>query len=232
MTGVAVIVVVVVFAVAVDRSVSRWDMVGPALVCVAAMIVVLIPTHLPYLAVHRAWDATWPPRAMVAMSADLRSYVSAPPLSTDAYASLLPFSDRPGGHELRLFPGLVLPALALVGGMGTVRSVAAPAARAVRIIFGVLCGVAIILSLGPYLVIPGTGADPVAISRALPCGSGWAGMRVPARFALLAVLAATPLAALGAIWIGERIARSRRVQRWRAWIPAFVSLGARRVVPR
>ena len=225
MTSVAVIVVVVVFAVAVDRSVSRWDMVGPALVCVAAMMVVLIPTHLPYLAVHRAWDATWPSRAIVAMSADLRSYVSAPPLSTDAYASLLPFSDRPGGHELRLFPGLVLPALALIGGMGTVRSVAAPAARAVRIIFGVLCGVAIILSLGPYLVIPGTSAriplPYLALYHAVP---GWAGMRVPARFALLAVLAATPLAALGAIWIGERIARSRRVQRWRAWIPAFVSL--------
>ena len=225
MTSVAVVVVVVVFAVAVDRSVSRWDMVRPALVCVAAMMVVLVPTHLPYLAVHRAWDATWTPRAMVGMSADLRSYVSAPPLSTDAYASLLPFSDRPGGHERRLFPGLVLPALALVGGMGTVRSVAAPTARAVRIIFGVLCGVAVILSLGPYLVIPGTSAriplPYLALHYAVP---GWAGMRVPARFALLAVLAATPLAALGAIWIGERIARSRRVQRWRAWIPALVSL--------
>jgi len=115
-------------------------------------------------------------------------------------------------------------ALALLGGMGTVRSVAAPAARAVRIIFGVLCGVAIILSLGPYLVIPGTARIPLpylALHYAVP---GWAGMRVPARFALLAVLAATPLAALGAIWIGERIARSRRVQRWNAWIPAFVSL--------
>ena len=224
MTSVAVVVVVAVFAVAVDRSVSRWDMVGPALVCVAAMMVVLIPAHLPYLAVHRAWDATWSPRAMVAMSADLRSYVSPPPLSTDAYASLLPLSDRPGGNELRLFPGLVLPALALVGGLGTVRSVAAPAARAVRIIFGILCGVAIILSLGPYLVIPGTVRIPLpylALHYAVP---GWAGMRVPARFALLAVLAATPLAALGAIWIGERIAWSRRAQRWRAWIPAFVSL--------
>ena len=224
MTSVAVIVVVMVFAVAVDRSVSRWDMVRPALVCVAAMMVVLVPTHLPYLAVHRAWDATWTPRAMVGMSADLRSYVSAPPLLTDAYASLLRFSDRPGGHELRLFPGLVMPVLALLGGMGTVRSVAAPAARAVRIIFGVLCGVAIILSLGPYLVIPGTARIPLpylALHYVVP---GWAGMRVPARFALLAVLAATPLAALGAIWIGERIARSRGVQRWNAWVPAFVSL--------
>ena len=45
-----------------------------------------------------------------------------------------------------------------------------------------------------------------------------------ARFAFLAVLAATPLAALGAIWIGERIAWSRRVQRWNTWVPAFVSL--------
>jgi hypothetical protein len=225
MTSVAVIVVVVVFAIAVDRSASRWEMVWPALVCAAAVMVVLVPTHLPYLAVHRAWDASWTPRAMVGMSADLRSYVSAPPLSSDAYASLLQFSDRPGGHELRLFPGLVLPVLALLGGMGTVTTVAAPIARAVRIIFGVLCGVAVILSLGPYLVIPGTSAriplPYLALHYAVP---GWAGMRVPARFALLAVLAATPLAALGAIWIGERIARSRRVQRWRARIPALVSL--------
>jgi hypothetical protein len=53
----------------------------------------------------------------------------------------------------------------------------------VRIIFGVLCGVAIILSLGPLPRHPRyRRGSRCHISRSL-CGSGWAGMRVPARFA-------------------------------------------------
>jgi len=54
-----------------------------------------------------------------------------------------------------LFPGLLLPALVLLGLAVRVRGVAPAEVRRARRIFGLVALVAFVLSLGPYLVVWG-----------------------------------------------------------------------------
>src|SRR5688572_22706520 len=103
------------YAIVVDRGLLGRAMATRVAAFVVASVVVLLPTHFPYLEVQRAWEAGWTTGAMVGYSADLQSYLSAPALVNDLYVSLFRPVTPAGAHERLLFPGLVLPALVLLG---------------------------------------------------------------------------------------------------------------------
>ena len=211
------------YVLAIDRRPLGRAMIGPAAAFVAASGAVLLPLHVGYLQVQRAWQAAWTPGAMAGYSADLQSYLAAPPLVNDLYVAwfrpLVPI----GAHERLLFPGLLLPALVLLGGFARVRDVPAAEVRRARRLFGVLLAVAFVLSLGPYLVVWGVNTwiplPYLGLYHVIP---GWSAMRVPARFAFLLVLAAVPLSALGVQVLTERVS-SRVGSAWRRWVPGGVA---------
>src|SRR6266850_253994 len=216
MLTVAVALYVGYYAWAVDRGRPGRALVTRAAAFVVASLVVLLPFHLPYLEIHRAWEAAWTPGALAGFSADVQSYLSASPLVNDLYVSLFRPVTPIGAHERLLFPGLLLPALVLLGFFARARDVAAAEARRVRRLFGLVLAVAFVLSLGPYLVLWGVNTRmPMPYLLLYYVVPTWSAMRVPARFAFLVLVALIPLSALGAQVVAERMAALHAGATWR-----------------
>jgi hypothetical protein len=226
--GMMLTVAVVLYAgyhvAAIDRALLGRAMATRAAAFVVASVVVLLPSHYGYLEVHRAWQAAWTPGAMAGYSADPQSYLSAPALVNDVYVRLFRPVTPVGAHERLLFPGLILPALVLLGSFARVRGVAEKEVRRVRRLFGLILVAAFVLSLGPYLVVWGVNTriplPYLGLHYVIP---GWSAMRVPARFAFLVLLAAVPLSALGVQVLAERVAGLRASATWRRWAPTAVA---------
>jgi hypothetical protein len=201
------------------RRLTGRAMLWRAAAFALASVVVLLPLHVGYLEVQRAWQASWTPGAMAGYSADLQSYLSAPVLMNDFYVSRFRPVTPVGAHERLLFPGLVLPALVLLGCLARVHGIPAHHVRSARRLFGLILVVAFVLSLGPYLVVWGVNTRvPLPYLGLYYVVPGWSAMRVPARFAFLVLLAAVPLSALGVQALAERVAR------WGRWAPVTVSV--------
>jgi hypothetical protein len=103
-----------------------------------------------------------------------------------------------------LFPGFVLSFLVVVGTLAGTKCF--PDGRSPRLqrLFRLMLIVAVFLSLGPFLVILGrTTRVPLPYLLFYNLIPGFHAMRVPARFALLATLAASVLAAFGFLKISE-----------------------------
>ena len=225
MMTVAVVVYVGYYTVAVDRGLLRRPLLGKAVAFAIASVLVLLPTHFAYLQVHRAWEASWTPGSMIGYSADVQSYLSAPALVNDVYVSVFRPVIPLGAHERLLFPGLVLPALVLVGLFAGVRGVDPGQVRRARRLFGLIAAVAFVLSLGPYLIVWGFNTHlPMPYLLLYYVVPGWSAMRVPARFAFLVMLALVPLSALGAQVLGERLGAWGSGVRWRRLAPAVVAV--------
>jgi len=227
MTTVAVVLYVGYWAVVADRSLWRLSLLAPVCAFVFASAVVLVPVHLPYFDVSKTWDFTRSLAELRLLSPDLLSYLSPPPLINDAYARMLWNNDIPAVVEKRLFPGLVLPALAVVGSWGRVGALPHDVTRRTRHVFWLIAAAAWLISLGPYLVVAGheTGL-PLPYLFLYDMVPGFASMRLPGRFALLAVLALSPLAALGVLRCGELCRRAVSSRRLSAWLTPAVALGA------
>jgi hypothetical protein len=195
-------------ALVVDRSLLRLPVLTRAAVFLVASLAVLVPVHLPYVEVHRSWQFTRSLSELTALSPDFFSYLAPPQLMNDLYSLVLKFREPVNSGEKRLFPGLVLPVLALLGSFGGVGKVPADRVRRVRRMSWLIMGAGWLISLGPYLSVLGHDTRVplpyLLLYRVVP---GFASMRVPGRFALLVVLAAVPLAALGALRCGEKIAK-------------------------
>jgi hypothetical protein len=216
MLTVAVALYVGYYALAVDRGLLGRALATRAAAFAVATLVVLLPFHLPYLEVRRAWEASWTPGALAGFSADVQSYLSAPPLVNDLYVSRFRPVTPMGAHERLLFPGLLLPALVLLGFFARPRDVAAPEARRVRRLFGLVLAVAFVLSLGPYLMFWGVNTRiPMPYLLLYYVVPTWSAMRVPARFAFLVLVAVVPLSALGAQAVIERVAALSAGATWR-----------------
>ena len=213
--GVGVVVYVAYWLLTVDGACDRVLAVR-GLAIVVATGAILLPLMLPYVGVFRSWEASWAPGGMAGFSADVQSYLSAPALMNDVYVRIFRPVTPAGAHERLLFPGLLLPALVLVGAFVRPRSMAEPEVRRARRLFGCIALVAFVLSLGPYLVIWGRNTRVslpyLGLYHVVP---GWAAMRVPARFAFLLTLALVPLAAMGAQALIERAGALRPTPGWR-----------------
>ena len=197
------------YVLAGDRTIIRQPgMAARVLAFGGASLAVLLPAHLPYLLVSRSWHAAFTTGAMSGFSADVQSYLSATGLLNDWYVALFRSVYPAGAHERLLFPGLLMPALLILGSRLGLDGLAPVECRRLRIVSWLIIVVGFVLSLGPALVLWGwrTGfpLPYLGLYYAVP---GWAGMRVPARFAFLIVLAAIPLTALGAAAVIERVAR-------------------------
>ena len=193
---------VIVFELA-SRPASRADRVRSlgALAAAAAAILLLVgAVALVYLSVRRQYGFRRSSEDWALFSADVRSYVSVPSTVRMWRAWL----NGDGFPERQLFPGLVISigaAAALWPGR---------ARRGVAILYGALAATGFVLSLGP---------EPSAWShRLLPSGPyawlvrvvpGMDGMRVPARLAVIVLMALSVLASLGAARLLARLPRRR-----------------------
>ncbi len=204
-----VVLYVGVYIAAIDRTVLNRAMAVKALAFAGAGLAVLVPVHLPYLWVRNAWGSPWTTGTLAGGSADARSFLSAPFLMNDAYLGLSRAVQPVLEDDKLLFPGLVLPALALLGVLVPPRDLPPARARQARLLFGIVTLAALVLALGPSLTVWGHKTSiplPYLLLQYVP---GWSVTRIPARFVLLAVVAAGPLAALGAMRLTE-LARDRR----------------------
>jgi hypothetical protein len=180
---------------------ERLRLCAQLLVFAGASAVVLLPFHLPYLALQRAWRATRPLPEILFYAPDLASFLVAPPLASDLYLALLrPLAVGLGGNERELFPGLLLPILVIIGLTGRVPGLPADRVRRARWVFGAIVVAGLILALGPYLIVGGRRTHvPLPYLAFYKIVPGWSGMRVPGRFVLLAALGAGPLVALACL---------------------------------
>lgn len=225
MLTVAVVVYAVFYVLTVDRGLLDRAMATRAAAFAIASVVVLLPFEYAHLQVSHAWQVAWTPGAMAGYSADVQSYLSAPALMNEFYVSLFRPVTPAGAHERLLFPGLILPALVVLGCVARVRGVVESEVRRARRLFGLLLALAFVLSLGPYLVVWGVNTRlPLPYLGLYYVIPGWSAMRVPARFAFLLLLAAVPLSAFGAQALAERVAALRPQAAWRRWAPTAVGL--------
>lgn len=212
------------YHVAVDPTLRSRTLLGPTGAFALATVALLAPVHLAYVEVRRAWGTPWTIGALTGGSADLRAFLTAPSLMNDAYVGLSRALNQTPADDQMLFPGLLLPLLALIGACATVPGVAPAEVRRIRWAFGLVAVTATVLSLGPYLVVGGV-KTPIPLPSLLfyYLVPGWDVVRIPARFELLAVLAAAPLAALGVLRCSESVSRWQRSRAWARGAPALTA---------
>jgi hypothetical protein len=193
----------------VDRhELLGWATVPKILAFVGASAVVLVPLHLPYLAVHESWRFERGLDEVMYFSPSPSSYLSGPLSMNDLYLAVFHWRENPGWWEKWLFPGLVLPALALIGSVGRIDAVRHERRRHVRRVYWLIVAAGFVLSLGPYLRLgEHTTRVPLPYLLLYHVVPGFTSMRVPGRFVLLVLLAASPIAALGVIRCSALLAK-------------------------
>ena len=196
-----------------SRPARRADRLRALVALTAAAAVILLfvgAVAVVYVSVRRQYGFRRPSGEWAMFSADVRSYFSVP-------ATVRLWSARLNGDALperQLFPGLVT---ALFGAAALWPG---RARRGIALLYGALGVTAFVLSLGP---------EPAAWShRLLPMGPyGWLarivpgmdGLRVPARLAVIVLMALSVLAAIGAARLLAFLPRRGRTA-------AAVALGA------
>lgn len=181
------------------RSRRYWTRVGLAGVLAGLMVV---PVAAPYARARAAEGFGRSTFEASQHAASLQSYTQVPP-SNLVYGGdtgrLAPRAPQPGARDRRhvehqMFPGVLVLGLALLGlwaGWHSDRRVITRASA-------VVVAAAVWLSLGPE--------GPLGLYRALAATlSGFEAIRAPARFAVVAMLGACLLAAVGWSWLVARI---------------------------
>lgn len=226
MTTLAVGLYVGYYTLVFDRTLLRFSLLQKALAFVGATLAILLPFHLPYLEGHQSWGFVRSLGVIRYYAPDVLSYLSAPPFMNDLYVSLFRPVQPEAADEKWLFPGLVLPLLVVVGSLGRAEMLPSRKARQLRQLFWLIMGAAVLLSLGPFLIVFGLDTRiPLPYLLLYYLVPGFAGMRVPGRFMLLALLAASPLAALGAHRCCEMVSRRYTSRVWARLAPPLTSAG-------
>jgi hypothetical protein len=221
----------------IDRGLLDRAMIPRYAAFIVGSLIVLLPFHLPYYAIQQQWGFSTDLKECIYWAADpVLNYLSPPYLFNNAYLSLVqsyfPRLYNPTNQEM-LFPGLVLGFLAVLGSLSVARSL--PPGRSVQLqrLFRIILIMALLLSLGPFLLLLGrTTSFPLPYLLFYYLVPGFHAMRVPARFALMASLAASVLAALGFLKAGDFLQNrwglkrlwARRLQGLLAlcWISLFI----------
>ncbi|HXH11940.1 MAG TPA: hypothetical protein VNP04_19525 [Alphaproteobacteria bacterium] len=209
MISIAVALYVGYYALVVDRTLLRLSLLPKALTFLIGSLLVLLPLHWPYFQVSEEWaishafETLIRSDAYVYLSAEPLNYLSVPTFIAEMYRQAIrvccPLAEQVGINEKLLFPGMVLPVLVVLGSFGKVALIDSTCVRTLRRSFWLILLLAFMLSLGPFLVILGRQTElPLPYLLFFHVIPGFRVIRAPARFALLVVLAASPLAALGA----------------------------------
>jgi hypothetical protein len=203
-----------------SRALLSRSMILQYISFVIASLIIIVPFHIPYHTLQQQWGFSSSLQECIDLSVDpLMNYLSPSHLVNDIYLSLirnyyprLLYAHR----DQRFFPGLVLSFLVVMGSLPVAKCLLAGRARQLRRSFGIILIVALLLSLGPYLVILGRNTGiPLPYLLFYYLVPGFQAMRVPARFALLAVLAASVLAAPGFLRVSHFL--QRRWSHKRVW---------------
>jgi hypothetical protein len=228
-TTITVGVYTLYYIVRIDRGLLSRMMVLRYAVFSVASLIVLIPFHLPYYVIQQHWGFSTSLQECIYWSADpLLNYFYPPYLFNTAYLSLVEsyFSRvRYPLNQQMLFPGLVLGFLVVAGSLPVAKCHPIWRFFQPQRLFRLILVWSLLLSLGPSLVILGhdTGL-PLPYLLFYYLVPGFQAMRVPGRFALMAMLGASVVAALGFLRTSEFIWR-----RWRqrqAWSYGFQGLWA------
>jgi hypothetical protein len=214
----------------IDRGLLNRVMISRYAAFGVGSLIVLLPFHLPYFAIQREWGFSSILKECVYWAADpVLSYLSPPYLFNHAYLSLARsyfprLIDPPNGQML--FPGIVLGFLTLLGSLSLARSLSHSRSIQLQRLFRAILFVAVLLSLGPFLVILGKMTSvPLPYLLFYYLVPGFHAMRVPGRFAQMATLAACVLAALGFLKTCEVLRRRWGLgQRWPHRFQALVAL--------
>jgi hypothetical protein len=216
----------------VDRGLLSRVMVTRYAAFLVGGLIVLLPFHLPYYVLQQQWDFSTSLQDCIYWAADpVLNYLSPPYLLNDAYLSFvesyLPRLRYPTNQQM-LFPGFVLASLTVAGSLGLTNGLIADRSVQLQRLFRIVLIIALLLSLGPFLVILGehTGL-PLPYLLFYYLVPGFHAMRVPARFALLATLAASVLSALGFLRGCDFLQRCRALKpRWTSPLQGLLACGA------
>lgn len=202
--GVMTLVALPIAALALAWATGQWRRSGYWSRVIAAAVlagVLVAPVALPYLRAQQAEGFGRNLYEAANHSASLQSYRQVPPVNLVYGQSglLAPRAPGPGERdrqhvEHQLFPGVVLTVLALAGVVLGWRSDARP----ITVASVALVGSGLLLSAGPE--------GPLGIYAWIaPKVFGFEAIRAPARFAVVAMLGGSVLAAVGMTHLGRRV---------------------------
>jgi hypothetical protein len=191
---------------AVRRQLDR-RFVGQLAAASVLAAVLLVPFAAPYFAARRLYGFTRTLDEVQLLSATPSDYLYAHPRSV-LYGERLGRARSGKSPENMIFPGFLAPALAFVG-LFAGRGRGPDDGRRVEKgpFLGVLI-VAVLLSMGPWLVLPGSaGRVPLPYLLLYHWFPGFQGLRVPVRFVVLVMLALGTLAGIGTARLAAGVAR-------------------------
>jgi hypothetical protein len=178
-------------------------------IAVAGIVVLamLVPVLVPYYQARVAYRNVRNSVEIDMNSADVISYVS-PPEGIGIW-QWLPTASAVEA-EKALFPGILFIALGCAAAVHTRRS--SDQARRLVILYGAIAAVAVVISFGPHVSAWGVKlTDHGPYDWLWWVVPGWDGMRVPARFGSVALLALAVIGAIGAAILLRRLGRRSQV---------------------
>jgi hypothetical protein len=219
------------YVIRIDRGLLSRTMMWRYAALLVGSLIVLLPFHLPYYAIQQQWDFSTSLQECIHWAADpLLNYLSPPHFFNDVYASFIeayiPRLRHPVNQQM-LFPGLILGALTVAGSLGATNRFLTDRSVQLQRLFRLVFIMALLLSLGPFLVILGKNTGvPLPYLLFYYLVPGFHAMRVPARFVLLATFAASVLAALGFLRGSDFLQRRWHLKgRWTSTLQGLLAFG-------
>jgi hypothetical protein len=184
-----------------QRELLGWDLCRKLLISVFAILLCAGPFLYPYLRVKRLYGLSRSVGETIQFSADLTSYICAPP----ANRIWGPITQQFHKVEGELHPGLSLIVLAAVGAVVSFKRGRAGPSQKRMVGFALLTAIsALVLSLGPKIQLWGRFWLPGPYFLVYMLVPGFDGLRAPARISLFFIFGAALLAGYGILAIIER----------------------------
>jgi hypothetical protein len=199
---IAVGVYVLYWTICIDRGLLDRAMVTRYTAFIVSSLIILLPFYIPYYEIKQQWGFLILLQDCVYWSADLfLNYFSPPHLFNDFYLSLVRYLSTAVAYprnEMFLFPGFITVILVAFAILPVSTLTLSRREPQLKKLFGLILIASFLLSLGPSLLVLGMNTGiPLPYQLFYYLAPGFQAMRVPARFAIMAGLAACVLAGLG-----------------------------------